>query len=159
MLTCNNYFGFFTALLEERFITHPHTCNLIKTTTDPAECDLQKARSHYYPESNRYFSYATCDWPDVFKSDINSLSGTVIKVGMIITPGGWKGAYNKVGWADLKGPLENWSGPIVELLHEAARIGNFTLDLVEEFPPMIVNHSRSFFGIANTNYQPMHLHG
>ena len=85
------------------------------------------------------------------------MSGTKLRVGLLISAGGWKGSYNLVGKTHWKGPLENWSGPLVDFVRKAAELGNFTIEIVEVVPPMITNKSKELFRYQSPYFECIYM--
>ena len=109
---------------------------------DPEECNLSHRRSRLFSEEHRYISYATCFETDTQRL-YTGLSGTTIRVGVNSNTGGWKGTY-RTPYAQFKGPLDAWSGPLIQFIGEAAKRANFTMKLIEQ-PTFIINKSKEYF--------------
>lgn len=125
---------------------------------DPNNCDLLNKRSRLFPESNRFYSYATCWDMDSFTQNnrLGSLEGRVLRAGFNSNSGGWLGAYGAAspGVAQgqhFKGPVDRWSGPVVSFVTEAARAGNFLINITEP-PEFLRPHSLEYFGPSNFDY-------
>jgi hypothetical protein len=93
---------------------------------------------------------ATCGFPDVFKRDPKGLKGQTLRIALLNTPSGWTGSYSKTG-VHFKGPIEDWYGPAVDLIVEAARLGEFNLELMEDPPTFLIDKAQEFFN-ASTAY-------
>jgi hypothetical protein len=122
-------------------------CRFAWCYVDPKNCNLQKAKSAWFPESARYYSYATCNYPDVFKHDYSNLTGKTLRIGLNTNSGGWMGAYHKEG-KHFDGPLDQWKGPLVELMKAAATLRQFDIELFTP-PAFLVNKSTEFFQSAS----------
>ena len=112
---------------------------------DPASCSLLLRRSVELPNSNRYYSYATCNEMDSYtKSNrLSSLKGKTIRAGYNANTGGWTGAYSVDG-SHFSGPASRWSGPVVDYIHQSSRLGEFQIQ-IQEPPDFLVNKSIEFF--------------
>ena len=62
---------------------------------DPNNCTLLNKRSNLFPDSNRFYSYATCWDMDSFTQNyrLGSLENKVLRAGFNSNSGGWLGAY------------------------------------------------------------------
>ena len=109
---------------------------------DPEECSLSHRRSRLFPEEHRYISYATCFETDTQRL-YTELSGTTIRVGVNSNTGGWRGSYRTPN-AQFQGPLDAWSGPLIQFIGEAAKRANFTIELAEQ-PTFLINKSMEYF--------------
>eukprot|EP00547_Thalassionema_nitzschioides_P011430 CAMPEP_0194258138 /NCGR_PEP_ID=MMETSP0158-20130606/40688_1 /TAXON_ID=33649 /ORGANISM="Thalassionema nitzschioides, Strain L26-B" /LENGTH=658 /DNA_ID=CAMNT_0038997441 /DNA_START=110 /DNA_END=2086 /DNA_ORIENTATION=- len=119
----------------------PH-CTRNWCYVDHTRCNLTHKISYYLP--TRYYSYATCGELDsfTFTARRGSLKGEKLKVGYNANTGGWKGSYNKNGSFSTD---DEWSGPIVDFIKEAALEGGF--EIVKTAPPEWLHKgSMSFFG-------------
>ena len=112
---------------------------------DPASCSLLMKRSSELPNSNRYYSYATCNEMDSYTraNRLSSLKGKTIRAGYNANTGGWTGAYSADG-SHFSGPVSRWSGPVVDYIHQSSRLGEFQLQ-IQEPPDFLVNKSIEFF--------------
>ena len=122
-------------------------CNHAWCHIDPQNCLLKHTKSKWFPPSQRHYSYATCGYHDESSYSWNTLRNTTIKVGFNSNTGGWTGSYSD-NRTQFKGPLERWSGPHVEVIKAAAKIGGFQI-AVTEIEPFLVNKSISFFGSSS----------
>lgn len=68
-----------------------------------------------------------------------SLRNTTLKVGFISNSGGWTGAYH-TEQKSFVDPLSDWDGPLIGFVKEAARIGNFSIQIL---PPALFLRQRS----------------
>jgi hypothetical protein len=122
-------------------------CELSWCYVDPNNCTLQHTRSIGYPSyvSIRFYSYATCGSLDSFTGTarLRSLEGQTFRVGINHHPGGFTGAYHKNG-SQYIGPLEDWSGVIVDFFRVASQIGKFNMTLTT--PPTFLQN-RSVAGV------------
>jgi hypothetical protein len=55
---------------------------------------------------------------------LDSLKGTVLKVGFNHNSGGWKGAYSKEK-THFNGPANIWDGPSIQFVREAGKHSKF----------------------------------
>ncbi|CAB9497408.1 glutamate receptor [Seminavis robusta] len=112
---------------------------------DPLNCTLASRRSSAFAHSNRHYSYATCGHMDIFThvQRFKALEGQIFKVGFNSNSGGWLGAYNK-DKQHYQGPIDNWSGPVVDFVIQAARIGRFQMEITPP-PPTLWVHSVEYF--------------
>ena len=85
---------------------------------------------------------ATCHSPDVYKHDFTKLYNMTLRIGLNHHAGGWLGAFSKSG-KNFEGPLNQWTGPSVSFIKEAAAIGQLNLEIKtpEDF---LVNRSAGF---------------
>ena len=113
---------------------------------DPDECGLQNARSRFFPEAHRYYSYATCHYPDMFTNDLRLLSGLVINVGLTHNKAGWRGSFSN-DTTNFEGPLNKWSGTSVGLLRQITRLGNVTFRVTQP-PSFLRDNARAFYNGA-----------
>lgn len=133
---------------------------------DPDDCKLQNRRSINFPESDRFFSYATCWDMDFFTQNnrLNSLRGRVLRAGFNSNTGGWLGAYgaehiarpnsgasNVAKGTHFLGPVSRWSGPLVSFVTEAARTGSFLINITAP-PASLKPHSEAYFGPSNFDF-------
>ena len=90
-------------------------CNLNFCYVDPNNCQLLNRRSMLFPNTYRYYSYATCWDVDSFTSSarISALEGRIFRVGFNSNSGGWQGAYSKQRH-QFQGPVDLWTGPTVD---------------------------------------------
>lgn len=120
---------------------------------DPNNCDkLVKKFSDYLPESGLWYSYATCGELDSFTNTtrLNALRNQTFNVGFNHNSGGWTGAYSQKKQHFI-GPGTAWSGPAVEFVREAARIGNFRVNLTVP-PAELKNKSLEYFSASMFDY-------
>lgn len=125
---------------------------------DITNCDLLTGYSNRIEELDggdgpRWFSYAACGDLDRLFSDISlerSLQGKTFQVGFLSNTGGWTGAYSRTK-QNFRGPGSQWYGPVVELVKDAARLGNFDIKLTAP-PEHLRNKSREFFGESSFDY-------
>eukprot|EP00934_Nitzschia_sp_Nitz4_P005855 Nitzschia sp. Nitz4//scaffold207_size38617//25338//27925//NITZ4_007680-RA/size38617-augustus-gene-0.12-mRNA-1//-1//CDS//3329541620//5845//frame0 len=124
-------------------------CELSFCYVDPDNCHLLHRRSDIFPNSHRYFSYATCWDVDSFTNNrrIASLENRIFKVGFNHNSGGWQGAYSDAGQQFL-GPASQWSGPTVDFAVAGAERGGYRLNLTVP-PDFLVNKSSDYFGSAS----------
>lgn len=118
-------------------------CKFAWCYVDPMNCKLQHSWSPWFPESGLHYSYATCNYADVFKYENSNLTGKTLRIGLNTNSGGWKGAYHKEG-KHFDGPLDQWKGPLVELLKAAATSRQFDIELLTP-PAFLENKSTEFF--------------
>jgi hypothetical protein len=113
---------------------------------DPTNCKLLNRRSDYFSKSGRFYSYATCGDMDAFTREkrLSSLTGVALKVAFNHNSGGWLGAYSSEK-VDFEGPIEKWSGPVVNFVKQAANRSGFKLSLTAP-PEFLRNSSNEFFG-------------
>ena len=106
-------------------------CNRAWCWVDPDNCRLLNNRAPKRPRLSQFYSYATCREADYFTKEtrINELNGQTLRVAFLSNSGGWKGAYHR-NRSDFAGPLEDWHGPMVEFVKDAAKIGKFRMELV-----------------------------
>lgn len=102
---------------------------------DADKCSLHKARGI----ALRFYSYATCRGIDSYTSSIElrALKGKTFRVGINHHPGGWSGAYHAEK-KQYEGPIEKWSGPIVDFFRVAADKGGFSMNLTT--PPAFLKN-------------------
>jgi hypothetical protein len=119
---------------------------------DPNNCQLLNKRSRIFPDSNRFYSYATCWDMDSFTQNerLGSLAGKVLRAGFNSNSGGWLGAYSSTN-EQFKGPVSLWTGPAVSFVTEAARAGNFLINITEP-PEFLRAHSLEYFGPSSFDY-------
>ena len=122
-------------------------CELTWCYVDANNCKLQHTRSIAYPSyvSIRFYSYSTCRSLDAFTGParVRSLEGKTFRVGINHHPGGFTGAYHKNG-SQYIGPLEDWSGVVVDFFRVAAQFGKFNMTLLA--PPAFLKN-RSIAGV------------
>ena len=118
-------------------------CNYAWCYVDTDNCDLRHSPSTWFTEASRYYSYATCRYPDVFANDFSLLAGETIRVGLNANEGGWKGSY-LIGDPELAGDLDQWSGPSIDFVRAATKLGNVTMNITEP-PEFLVNRSFALF--------------
>lgn len=120
---------------------------------DPDNCDLLTRSSVNFPDANRFYSYAACWNMDSFTSNsrLSSLERRVLKAGFNSNSGGWLGAYgtahpgsNVDKGKHFVGPASRWSGPVVSFVTEAARAGNFRINITEP-EDYLLPHSQAHF--------------
>ena len=119
---------------------------------DPKNCSLLNRRSLFFPNSDRFYSYATCWDVDSFVSEVRilSLAKRVFKVGFNSNSGGWVGAYRNPR-LHFEGPISLWGGPTVDFAVEAAKRGDFQLMLTAP-PEFLRNGSTSYFGGSSFDF-------
>jgi hypothetical protein len=117
---------------------------------DPNNCSLLNKRSRLFPDSNRFYSYATCWDMDSFTQNerLGSLAKRVLRAGFNSNSGGWLGAYSSAK-EQFKGPVNVWSGPAVSFVTEAARAGNFLINITEP-PEFLRAHATEYFGTQSS---------
>lgn len=97
-----------------------------------------------------YHSYATCghmDMESTHSQQAQDLRGRRLRTGFNSNTGGWMGSYNPDGSFGMN---DDWTGPMVEFVIDAARSGNFSL--VQSAPPeWLVNESTAFWGSSSFN--------
>ena len=107
---------------------------------DPKAC--KEAASHrlalehsvYFPNSTRYYSYATCGDLDVFVRSLptNRLSGRILRVGVLFNSGGWMGSYHTQGVHHTRDEdTGGWRGPIWDFVRSVESTANFTINITE----------------------------
>jgi hypothetical protein len=134
-------------------LPHPDYCTRQWCWVDPNNCDIHhRLNDHVIGNTYRSFSYATCREIDSFTGEalIRSLSGKTIRTGFVHNSGGWKGAYSTEK-RNFNGPLSNWHGPAVTFAIEAARRGNYTIELGEP-PEFLWFKSLGFFGLSQVDF-------
>ena len=120
---------------------------------DVDNCDLLSRLSENIVHGGfRSYSYATCRDIDSFTGEarIRALSGKVIKTGYLHNSGGWKGAYSTEK-KDFVGTISSWNGPSVAYTTEAARIGNYTIEVAAP-PEFLWFKSLGFFGVSQVDF-------
>lgn len=124
-------------------------CNLNFCYVNPNNCELLNRRSVLYPDSTRFFSYATCWDVDSFTSAarISSLQNRVFKVGFNHNSGGWQGAYSSNA-VQYVGPSDVWSGPTVDFAITGAERGGYRMNLTVP-PEFLRNRSMEYFNSAS----------
>lgn len=120
-------------------------CRLNFCYIDPNNCNLLYRRSDMFPNSNRFFSYATCWDVDSFTSNkrISAVSETTYRVGFNHNSGGWLGAYSTQG-RSFEGPPSLWSGPTVNFAIQGALSARFEMNLTQP-PDFLRNRSAAYF--------------
>jgi hypothetical protein len=133
---------------------------------DPGNCKMLNRRSNNFHSIDRFSSYATCWDMDSFTQDnrLGSLKGRYLRAGFNHNSGGWLGAYGEEylnnpvtnGTDVLKGthfvgPFSRWSGPAVSFVTEAARAGNFFINITEP-PTFLKPHVEAYFGSSNFDF-------
>lgn len=125
-------------------------CELSWCYVDANKCKLQHTRSIGYSSSVsiRFYSYATCRSLDSFTGParLRSLEGQTFRVGINHHPGGFTGAYHKNG-SQYIGPLEDWSGVMVDFFRVASQIGKFNMTLMT--PPAFLTNRTTAGVYAN----------
>mmetsp|Transcript_21343 Transcript_21343/g.32892 ORF Transcript_21343/g.32892 Transcript_21343/m.32892 type:complete len:747 (+) Transcript_21343:37-2277(+) len=131
----------------------PNNCDFSWCTrafcyVDPNNCSLLNRPSPLF--QNRFYSYATCGFMDSFTSHdrLSSLARRTFRVGFNANSGGWKGAYNRDGSFSTN---DQWSGPMVDFIEQAAREGDFNLQITAP-PDWLRNESKKFFGGSSFDY-------
>ena len=125
-------------------------CRMAWCYVDPNNCTLQVQRSALFPNSDRFYSYATCGYPDLFKNTPDSYKkGRKLRIGLNSNTGGWSGAYHKEK-KQFVGPLDDWSGPMIDFIRQVSEIGNHSLEIVEP-QSFLVNKSLDFFGTSKSD--------
>jgi hypothetical protein len=116
---------------------------------DPKKCSLLSRRSDFFPDADRFYSYATCWEVDFFVSTarIQALDNKTFKVGFNSNSGGWVGAYRDPSM-HFEGPLSSWSGPAVSMALEGAARAGFQIKLTVP-PPFLKNGSLVYFGTSS----------
>ncbi|KAL7540678.1 hypothetical protein ACHAWF_006757 [Thalassiosira exigua] len=111
---------------------------------DPDNCSLLNNPSELFDGGKHHYSYATCGELDLFTHTerLKSLKGKTFRVAYARNSGGWKGAYNPAGSFAVN---EQWTGPIVDFVREAALEAGFVVKMTEP-PPWLRPKSREFFG-------------
>jgi len=119
-------------------------CNRSWCFVDPTNCTFLNRRSNRFQQ--RFYSYATCGDMDFYTRENRAaaLEGRTLKAGFNSNSGGWIGAYSST-LEHFKGPIERWSGPIVEFVKAAAVRGRFNLSVTEP-PQFLHDNSKEFFG-------------
>lgn len=119
---------------------------------DPNNCTLLNKRSTIFPDSNRFYSYATCWDMDSFTQNqrLGSLEKKILRAGFNSNSGGWLGAYSSAK-TQFAGPVSVWSGPAVSFVTEAARAGNFLINITEP-PEFLREHSKEYFGKSDFDF-------
>mmetsp|Transcript_41485 Transcript_41485/g.76652 ORF Transcript_41485/g.76652 Transcript_41485/m.76652 type:complete len:711 (-) Transcript_41485:257-2389(-) len=115
---------------------------------DPANCSLLKRESVLFQKL--YYSYATCGYLDSFTytERFSSLRGRTLRVALNSNTGGWKGAYHPDGNFATD---DNWEGPIVDFVRNAAHEGGFYLNITS--PPNFLRvESQKYFGKSSFDY-------
>jgi hypothetical protein len=125
-------------------------CTLHFCYINPNSCELTNSRSVFFPNSQRYYSYATCNDIDSFTSDekIKSLNGQTFRVGLNSNSGGWQGSYSSEGKQYI-GSVNSWSGPTFEFAVEGALRGGYKMNFVEP-PHFLNNRSKEFFNSSSS---------
>jgi hypothetical protein len=125
-------------------------CSLHFCYVDPNDCELINSRSIFFLNSQRYYSYATCNNIDSFTRDakINSLNGQTFRVGLNSNSGGWQGSYSSAG-KQFIGSADSWSGPTFEFAVEGALRGGYQMNFVEP-PHFLNNRSKEFFNSSSS---------
>jgi Ligand-gated ion channel len=134
-------------------IPSPDYCTRKWCWVDPNNCNIHnRFDDHVIGNNFRSYSYATCRDIDSFTGDvlIRSLSGKTIRTGFLHNNGGWKGAYSTKE-RNFDGPLSNWHGPAVAFAIEAARVGNYTIELGEP-PEFLWFKSLGYFGLSQVDF-------
>ena len=119
---------------------------------DPNDCALAHNWAQSVVGTPRFYSYATCRSIDAFNNvpRLSSVSGRTYKVGFNHNTGGWVGAFSEKQ-RNFEGPLEIWSGPVLNFVQQAAAIGNFSIELTPP-PDFLLNRSLEFFGGSRFSY-------
>ena len=119
---------------------------------NPNTCSLLFRRSQFFPNSQRFYSYATCWDVDSFVSNsrIRSLENRTFKVGLNSNSGGWVGAFRHPP-QQFEGPLSLWFGPVVDFAIAAASRGNFRIKLTTP-PSFLANRSLIYFGSSSFDF-------
>jgi hypothetical protein len=125
-------------------------CELSFCYVDPNNCELMNSRSLTFPNTYRFYSYATCHDIDSFTSSQKaaSMKNRIFKVGFNSNSGGWQGAYSK-NKAHFLGPVDLWSGPTVQFAIEGAIRGGFQINLTEP-PEFLRNRSQVYFNSTSS---------
>ena len=115
---------------------------------DPDKCNLLHNRGTAYKNLTklRFYSYATCRNADsyTYTTRLAGLVGKTFRVGINHHPGGWLGAYHEDA-LQYAGPLEKWSGPVVDLIRVAQAVGQFNMELVA--PPAFLKERSTIVGL------------
>ena len=111
-------------------------------------CHLAHFRSVYFPNTERYASYATCREINTFTRSYSTLRNKTLRVAFNSNSGGWSGAFHNQ-MQQFSGPLSSWTGPVVEFVQEAAIRADFRIVLVEPDPKLRGN-ANTFFNSTST---------
>ena len=121
---------------------------------DPDDCSLRnnRAQSIVVTAKDRFYSYSTCRSMDSLQNihGVRSLAGKTLRVGFNHNTGGWVGAFSEKQ-RNFEGPIDIWSGPVLEFLQAAAVLGNFSLQLTPP-PAFLLNRSLAYFGGSRFSY-------
>jgi len=124
-------------------------CNRSWCFVDPTNCTFLNRRSERF--QRRFHSYATCGDMDFYTRENRAaaLEGRTLKAGFNSNSGGWIGAYSST-LEHFKGPIERWSGPIVEFVKAAAVRGRFNLSVTE--PPQFLRDNSNEFFLSESSF-------
>ena len=120
-------------------------CNYAWCWVDPNKCSLESIfLVGFFQSSQRYYSYATCRYPDVYTHDFSLFGGDTLNVGLASNTGGWRGSYSSTNQSFVA-DLSQWSGPTVDYIRAVGTLANLTINSVTP-PEWLKEKARSFFG-------------
>jgi hypothetical protein len=107
----------------------PPWCGHAWCYVDPLQCQVANAHSLIFAESVRYYSYASCGYPDAFTSEVvrSGLRGSILRVYYHHDSGGYIGAYHPGREDNIRD--DQWHGPYVDLIQQVARAAGFVINI------------------------------
>ncbi len=107
----------------------PDYCGYSWCYVDPLHCQMDNAHSLVFPDSDRYYSYGTCGYPDMYSGQAvrASLRGSVLRVAFMHNGVGYIGAYHPNQGHYYRD--EEWFGPYVDLIQQVASTAGLVLNI------------------------------
>lgn len=126
-------------------------CNLNFCFVNPNNCQLLNRRSLSFPNTYRFYSYATCWDVDSFTSSrrISSLDSRVFNVGFNSNSGGWQGTYSSEK-LQFEGPVDLWMGPTLDFALIGAERAGYRMNLT--VPPAFLRENSNAYFSSSSNF-------
>lgn len=125
-------------------------CRYAWCWVDTRNCELNHIfLVGFFESSQRYYSYATCGFPDVYTHDFSVLGIDPLKVGFVSNTGGWKGSFSANNNSFVT-EMDNWSGPMVDYIKAVGSVANIPIKSIVP-DDLLRNKSIEFFG-TNGNF-------
>ncbi len=128
----------------------PNYCGYSWCYVNPLQCQMANTHSLAFTDSARYYSYATCGYPDFYSGEAvrDALRGSILRVQFMHNTGGYIGAYHPLPGNDHRD--NEWFGPYVDLIHSVASKAGFVINITEmpeyawRMAAIVTNSSSSF---------------
>ena len=107
----------------------PEFCGYPWCYVDPSQCQVYNEHSLLFPDSHRYYSYATCGYPDKFTGDVvrHASRGSILRVYYHHSSAGFIGAYHPGKEDNIRD--DRWYGPYVDLIQHVASAAGFVINI------------------------------